>query len=421
MKFLKTIHGLITISQKRFFAMRFIKYLSQVVPHDFIDGLPIFVTKGNRTIVLKNDYLCDLFHHIHTSFLYYQKDQTNKERHFQLCAKQLIKKYGIDYAFYLQYLMEVPYIRLVRNYTKGSHCNTYKFLYWKLNSVQMVQYQNKDSKMIDNYKRLLYSSRESSIYTKRLMNTVKDNLQSVTIEKEEAVQFLKALYPDQNDGKYYKNYISILNIGENEPYLISDEHGRIHTNFTVLKKEIRNQFIRIDGEPIKEKDISNSQALFFLNLLSNNLNKSINQTELIEFKDRILDGVLYDNLASHSGMTRADTKEQFFRYLFGGVKSQFIEFNNLYPTISKFISRYKRKLGNYKLLSHELQLLEGEFIFKGICPEMTKQKIKYFTVHDSICVKASEYDKMALIFDSHLDNLKQKISEKIQNYFRSDD
>ena len=401
--------------------MRFIEYLNQVVPHDFIAGPPIFVTIENRTISLNKDYLCDLFHHIHTSFLNYHEDQIQKEKQFQLCSLLLRKKYGIDYAFYLQYLLEVPYIRLVRNYTKGSHCNTYKFLYWKLNSAQMVEYQNKDKKMIDNYRRSLYSNRESSIYTKTLMNTIKDNLQFVTIEKDEAIQFLKSLYPDQNDGKYYKNFISILNIGENEPYLISDEHGRIHTNFTVLKKEIRNQFLRIDGEQVKEKDISNSQALFFLNLLSNNLNKSINQTELIEFKDRILGGVLYENLASHSGMTRADTKEQFFRYLFGGVKSQFKEFQNLYPTISKFISQYKRKLGNYKLLSHELQLLEGSFIFKGICPELTKQKIKYFTVHDSICVKSSDFDKMALIFDSHLDDLKLKISEKIQNYFRSDD
>lgn len=397
--------------------MKFIKYLNQLVPHDFIDGPPIFVTKKNKTIELKKEYLCDLFNHIHINYLKYSDDQNQNDIPIQLSSIQLKKWYGGDYSFYVKYLLQIRLIRLVRNYTKGRNCNTYKFLYWKLDHIQMVHYQNRNDKLINNYRRLFNSNNRVSIYSKRLVNSIKGNLQSITIEKDDAIQYLKSQYPDQMNGKYFKNYLAVINIAEKDPYLISDEYGRIHTNFTVLKKEIRNQFLRIDGEAIREKDISNSQALFFLFLLSKNLDNTIDQSELLRFQYDVIHGVLYDNLATYSGKTRADIKSQFFKYLFGSKRTNFKEFNECYPGISKFIKSYKTKLGNYKLLSHKLQSSEGDFIFNSICKELTKQKIKYFTVHDSINVKQSDFNLLDSIFETKLNNLKQEIKDNILNYY----
>jgi len=397
--------------------MKTIKHLNHLVPPDFIDGPPILIQKRNKTIALNKDYLCDLFHYIHLKHLNYFDDLDNKDVPIQLSSTMLQKKYGKHYSFYVQYLLDVPYLRLIRKHTKGSHCSTYKFLYWKVKSNELVKYENRNKKMINNYKDLLSSNHNASIYPKRLLNSIHSNLKSVTIEKEEAIRYLNLEYPDQNNYKYSKNYISIINIDDKNPYLISDTHGRIHTNFTVLKKEIRNHFLRIDGEQIKEKDISNSQALFFLYLLSKNLDTKIEQPELLKFQNDVINGILYDNLATYSGKTREKIKPEFFKYLFGGVKARFKVFNQSYPTISKFIKSYKTQLGDYRLMSHELQLLEGNFIFNGICQELTNQKIKYFTVHDSINVKQSDFIVLDTIFENKLNDLKQEISQNIQDYY----
>jgi len=397
--------------------MKNINHLNHLVPPNFIDDPPILIQKRNKTITLNKDYLCDLFHYIHLKHLNYFDDRDNKDVPIQLSSTMLQNKYGKYYSFYVQYLLDLPYIRMIRKHTKGSHCSTYKLLYWKVKSNELVKYENRNKKMINNYKDLLSSNHYASIYPKRLLNSIHTNLNSVAIDKEGAIRYLNREYPDQNNFKYSKNYISILNINDKNPYLISDAHGRIHTNFTVLKKEIRNQFLRIDGEQIKEKDISNSQALFFLYLLSKNLNDKIDKSELLKFKNDVINGVLYDNLATYSGKTRDKIKPEFFKYLFGGVKAGFKVFNQTYPTISKFIKSHKTQLGDYRLMSHELQLLEGDFIFNRICKELTKQKIKYFTVHDSINVKQSDYDLLDSIFENKLNDLKQEISKNIRNYY----
>jgi hypothetical protein len=135
------------------------------------------------------------------------------------------------------------------------------------------------------------------------------------------------------------------------------------------------------------------------------------------FKEDDFGNKLYDKMASYYGIRRDDVKPIFYKFLFGRTNGKDEAFDKFYPSIRKFIRRYKIQVGNYKLLSHELQKLEGNFIFNGICKELTKLKIKYFTVHDSICVKASDYDLMAKIFENKLNDFKQEIRDNIQNYY----
>lgn len=195
-----------------------------------------------------------------------------------------------------------------------------------------------------------------------------------------------------------------------------DNYGRIHTNFTTLKKEIRNQFLSIDNEPLEEVDIKNSQPLFFLYLLCKNLNNSIDKEELLQFKSDVLDGLIYDKLARFSKVTRYKMKTIFFKFLFGKSGSKCKAFTRYYPSITDFINKYKKD-NNYEHLSHQLQELEGEFLFKKICAELNMQKIKYFTVHDSVYVKESDYHILKLVFDNHLDELKQNITDNLKSYY----
>lgn len=396
-----------------------IDHLNQMVPQDFISAPQISIQKDNLTIILNKDYLSDLFHYIYFRYANYYNENTENDIIFPLSSIILRKKYGNKYMHYVQYLLDESFIRKVRNYTSGSHCNTYKLVKRKIEIVGLIEYKNKDKKLIREHNKELWKSNDQlSIYPKRLINSIKKNLNSVSIDKDGAIKYLKSTYSNELHNKYVRNYQSIISIDDRNLYLTLDKHGRIHTNFTILKKDIRNQFLRIDGEVIKEKDISNSQALFFLYLLSQNLNSNINKTELYRLQKLIIDGTIYDHLASVDNELRADMKQQFFKYLFGRKGAKFTVFNKLYPNISKYIKAYKVKLGDYKLLSHHLQLLEGDFIFNVVCRELSDNKIKYFTVHDSVCVKESDFSKLDSVFERRLDELKMKIQNNIDSYFR---
>lgn len=394
-----------------------IKHLNHFVPPNF-QSHPI-ITKKNKPIVRLNiDYLSDLFNAIYFRYLNYFNASGDGEILIQLSSRVLRKKYGDNYMYYVQYLVDKNFIVLRKKYLAREHCTIYAIRKFKFRQTGLTKYKNTNTKLITYYNRLLLNSKdESPIYTTTLIKSIKSNLKQVTIDKVKAVNFLNTMYQNKNNLKYQRNLNSINSIAEKHLYLISDSHGRIHTNLTVLKKEIKEQFISIGGKPIKEKDISNSQPLFFLYLLSKNLDNSINQRELLQFEKDITGGTIYDKIASITGKTRDATKDKFFKFLFGNPYVKFNEFTNLYPTISKFLRQYKISIGDYKIFSHELQLLEGNFIFNAICKKLTKQKIKYFTVHDSVNVKQSDFAILDVIFEKELDDLKKEISTNINTYF----
>lgn len=396
-----------------------IEYINQMVPQYFVVGPPILVTRKNKTIELKKEYLCDLFHSIYSKYLNRLNENQDKNQvTFSICSTQLQVKYGKAYPFYIKHLVDAGFIAISRKHKKNENCTIYRFRQGVVEKSELILYKNEDDKIIVSYKETLKTNIESKNYPKRLVNTINKNLQSITIKKQEAIDYLNSQYheSERNNEKYIRNYISILNIVDKHSYLKIDDYGRIHTFFTVLKKEIRKNYLLIDGEPVVEKDISNSQALFFLHMMSKNLDDKINKSELIRFKDDVFDNKLYTRLGSFYGLIREDAKEIFYRLLFGGANANDEAFNTFYPTIRKFMRR--SKVGNYKRMAHELQRAEGEFIFKKICVELKKEKIKFFTIHDSICVKVSDFTLMESIFNNRLNNLKQEIINNIQSYYR---
>ena len=64
-------------------------------------------------------------------------------------------------------------------------------------------------------------------------------------DSDEVFEFLRH-YPNMN--AYRQNF---------------DDFGRFHTNYTILKKEIRNNYLTISNEMLIEIDVKNSQPLFF--------------------------------------------------------------------------------------------------------------------------------------------------------------
>lgn len=395
-----------------------IKHLNQIVPTDIINANQFCVQISGVTTILDKDILCDFFDHIYDVYLKYYDDlNRKKEVLFPLSSKILRKKYGNAYNKYMQYLIDNAYIRLILNEIEGERCRQYKLVDWKIERTGLIHHVNFNPRLITKQnKNTLKPEYGDSPYSKKLLGIIAKNLEVIRIQKEPAISYLKTLYPNPMDRKYLRNYNSILNIDDGNIYLTCDDYGRIHTNFTTLKREIRNQFLSIDNQPLKEVDIKNSQPLFFLYLLSKNLNNSIDKEELIQFKSDVIEGVIYDKLASFYGVTRKYMKGLFYKFLFGKSGSKCRAFTKYYPSITVFINQYKND-NNYEHLSHQLQKLEGEFIFKKICVELNQQKIKYFTVHDSVYVKESDYQYLKIIFDNHLDELKQNITDNLQSYY----
>jgi hypothetical protein len=202
---------------------------------------------------------------------------------------------------------------------------------------------------------------------------------------------------------YNKNLYTIETINDKSFYCIEDDYGRLHTNITILKKEIRDSFLTIDNEPIDNIDIINSQPLFFTqHMLKNKLYSD--SFEFNQFKDMVYNGKIYENLHSD----RKISKQIVFKVLFGQNKLDKwnLEFIKHFPSIHTDIQRIKREANNYKVLAHILQRTESDFIFNVLCTEIKAFKdTPLFTVHDSVYFKKAYSEEIKLIFDRNMQKL----------------
>ena len=90
----------------------------------------------------------------------------------------------------------------------------------------------------DYFKNTLYNDSPINVdIRKKLVN----DLKYVSIDSVKSFDYLNKLRKDNEitKEKYFKNYYSVCGIRDNNLYFIFDDYGRVHTNFTVLKKEIR--------------------------------------------------------------------------------------------------------------------------------------------------------------------------------------
>jgi hypothetical protein len=206
--------------------------------------------------------------------------------------------------------------------------------------------------------------------------------------------------------------MSVENLGINNIFFKFDEYGRMHTNFTVLKKEIRKNFITIDGLPTYELDIKNSQPFFLIVLMKEKMHLSeLIKPDVSKYIDLVKNGLIYEYLIENKVVkNRDEAKIMMYRVLFGKnghKRKENILFGINFPTVYQFIIDYKENAKDYKILSHDLQLRESDFIYNKVIrhimnsyPEMT-----IFTIHDSIDIPIKYKDEVDAIFNYYLRNL----------------
>lgn len=378
-------------------------YLLQFIPKDF-QYLTQQTKVSHKGINLKCSYLINIIHELLLKF-YFSNDIK-----FNLSSSIIRKKYGQYYNYYVDYLCENGFMSLVSKYYVGKKTNTYKletkYLY------DIIRWKNYDNFLLkkhkNRYETAITEMSESSILPDirtKLINC----LDKIKIDYEGAIKHMKRYKNLIDDSKYQKNMISIENINEQNIYFNFDDFGRFHTNFTILKREIRNKFLTINNEILTEIDIKNSQPLFFAIILKKELLHINGDTK--KYFDLVKSGLLYDDIVENSNLTRNEVKELIYKVLFGdnsktNKKANKI-FRDLYPSVYEYILEFKEIRKNYKELSHELQKMESNFLFNIVIKEIfeTYPEIILFTVHDSIIFPKSYQDKVEVIFKKHYQKL----------------
>lgn len=350
------------------------------------------VYRGN---VLKTSYLIDLMH------TFIVRKYIHKKKEMNLWSVILRKKYGTYYNLYVDWLLDHRIIELKKKWKSGAggKSKLYRLTLDVQNNV--TRYLNRDKfllKKINNFEKL-ETQKLSPIYQMMV-----DDLKHITLQYDKALESLnnELEYAMISNDSYFKNKISIDAIRDSSLYYCKDEYGRLHTNYTNLKKSVRNNFLTINGEEIVGLDIKNCQPKLLAKLMLER--EKVLSKEQECFIQSVRDNTFYDSF-KHLDISKDDVKKIVFQIFFGKNirEKNNIAFNTVWPGIWHWIVRLKREKKDHRYLSHLLQSMESDLIYNKICYEIKQQdpSIVMFTVHDGLYFAKKHLHIVQPIFDKY--------------------
>jgi len=337
---------------------------------------------------LKTVYLFNIIDMFINRWQFFNKDN------IKLNSRVLKSLYGSTYPKYIDYLVDNKFIYLWKNYSVGMKSKAYKLTDLTKKSGTMIVNIELPKRLTDKMHLINTSFNYIDDWMKQKL--IRD-LYEVNIDLDSAKCWINANI-DKNDKAYNINLISSNKINNKDIYYSFDNYGRFHTNFTILKKEIRCNFLRFGEHSIRELDITNSQP-FFLYILM----RDSGFTKFDGFDVDVLTGNIYEKMKDISGKTRKEVKVNIYSVLFGRnmTKDYWNElFGKMYPNVFKWIVDYKKINKSYKIIAQELQRIESDFIFNNLIPNVLyKHKdLPMITIHDSIIIPDWAYDSVREIF-----------------------
>ncbi|MBY0375639.1 MAG: hypothetical protein K2Q23_16705, partial [Bryobacteraceae bacterium] len=227
------------------------------------------------------------------------------------------------------------------------------------------------------------------------------NLERVTIELEEALEWLSGIDGVESD---YAAAIGISN--EDFRGTDPDRYGRLHTNITNLRYGLR-AYLRIDGKPLVCLDVKNSQPLILAGMLLDDYRDRPMPDDVKRFVRLTQEGQFYDELMGRLGWSPDDRKlfkKAFFRYLFGRNRPAGMPWRNsrvtrlvraierAFPNVAAFIARSKEGDGPkaHAKLAHRLLRRESDIILHGAVRSLmgSRPDAPVLTIHDAILTTA---------------------------------
>jgi len=357
---------------------------------------------------LKTDYLINIINELIIKSRFFTCDME-----FNLWSIILKQKYGKHYNYYIDWLVEQKTIKMISNYYSGKKARTYKLTIPEFDKkYSIIRCRIYDKILINKTKREFLNrtitQRANSPIPEDIRELLANDLNSIKIDYKKAMMYLENEYNAKNidQRKYFKNTYSIESINDHHIFFKFDQYGRMHTNFTNLKKEIKVQFLTIDGDRLSEVDIINSQPLFFAKMLEDEIGEKNLNREVKRFIALTKNGLIYDDFVNKSPSleTRKEAKILFYKVLFGYNNDSETDkiFKSFYPTVYEYIKEYKSIGKSYKQFSHILQRMESKFIFNTLVRKLKNiyPHIKLFTIHDSICFPEKYKTEVNLVFNN---------------------
>lgn len=391
--------------------------------------------------LLKTSFLLDIIHNIRSKYNLY--DDSECLDGFPLNATLLMENYGNNYRKYLDYLTDwhgtfgpysVPVLYKTKDHVKGEHAKMFSMSKLYLDE-KYFYYKNHNPKILKRKKAQLnsfFTDKQLSAIDLDIRLEMYKDLSKFTVNAFEAKRTLDLMHQEGKItySKKQKNLQTVESILEGVVEYSADQHGRLHTIFTRLKKEIRLKNLLVNYNQITEStvefDIKNSQPTMFLSILREHLSE-IDIEEFENYKKICRDGEVYDKLVAYfkSGgvkITRKDAKGMIYTYLFGppisiknkkkhSIRMAFIKLFG--KSIDNWLNKFKLEHEKgYKAFSWLLQNYESKIIFNTIVKEikMIDSSIPIITIHDSIIVPKSKEELVKSIFDKHIDAIFEKLN-----------
>lgn len=218
----------------------------------------------------------------------------------------------------------------------------------------------------------------------------------IGIDYKSATTYNRNTYLYQaNTTVYDSNYFSISAYNDKDYRISVDKFAnRAHTNLTNIKSDFRG-FLNVDGEPLGQVDIKNSQPLFFYIHIKDN--PDIPEDEKERYRQIVERGRFYEFFMERLGIPiedRSKIKEPVLGALFFDKfrtkESRYLSvFKEEFPAITEYILKQKRK--DHRKLAQILQKSESKFIIeKAVASFINKFGAQYefvSTIHDSLVVK----------------------------------
>ena len=312
-----------------------------------------------------------------------------------------------------KYLLELIALGVIRRsgFAKKGECS-YKYSFTPEYNSRYISLPLKNQKLI----RRIESARKQ-------LNPVLYNMEQIKYLRKLSIdgsykELLKSNYTTQQYNFILGSATRIIN--EDIYYSVDKTSGRFHSNVTNLAKGLR-PYLRVNGEPLVNIDIKNSQPYLSTIILTNpgkvswmtensafalllqSLKVSLKE-DVKRYINLVISGQLYEYMEGEFNkegiiVSRDETKRQMLRILFArnrlpkeGTNRQCrLIFKNNFPTVYRIFNKVRGsargdRFHNYKRFAILLQRIEAYLMLDVILKRIYKELpgVVAITIHDSI-------------------------------------
>lgn len=282
---------------------------------------------------------------------------------------------------------------------KAAQQHIYNDLIYALNHPEIIDIKKHQYVKKGKFKpKKKYTTAEYEFEVKRMLNEVRSVLGTdvkISLRGIMLEQLHRIMY------QYHFDMTSIMRINSRDFTFHPDaKAGRIHTNLTNLRSELR-QYIRLDGKRIIGRDLVSSQPVFLSCLLLERYADEVMPDDVRDFIQLCIDGGMegrpdiYNFIKQQNKLkeTRKEVKITFYeKILFGKTPTRnhpkvTKAFKKIFPLVWAFIVELKGD--DHAQLAIALQSLESR-MFICAAAEVMGRGIKVLTLHDALYIQANE-------------------------------